>query len=267
MKLFIPTSLAKQIFLGLLATGSLGLGAIQPAGAATVTCLAIDATSIISGILPSPSCGAINPGDTFEISYTGDLNVGDSYSLEVANINDSFTNSQAFQNVQFLVTGAIGGTPFTDSVITVWPTNDGGGNSRLPYLDQGQTGYVTNPASNDFEGNPVSSEANFTLTSPVDPASTLGSAGLIITEPLQLSTQGITSFTGFKIKGTFFSGSGPFAAGLGIYSGAFTPGEAPSQILGNAYNVPIPAPLPLLGIGAALGWSRRLRRRIGAAKA
>jgi hypothetical protein len=67
----------------------------------------------------------------------------------------------------------------------------------------------------------------------------------------------VTSFTGFKITGTYFSGAGPFAAGIGIYTGGFTPGIslAPNQILGNAYNLPVPAPLPMLGIGAALGWS------------
>ncbi|MCX5950386.1 MAG: hypothetical protein NT158_04255 [Cyanobacteria bacterium] len=86
-----PASLAKATFLGLLATGTLGLGAIQPAGAANVTYAAIDATSIASGTPPSSllSCGAINPGKTLEISYTGPLNITDSYTLEVANINDT----------------------------------------------------------------------------------------------------------------------------------------------------------------------------------
>jgi hypothetical protein len=31
-----------------------------------------------------------------------------------------------------------------------------------------------------------------------------------------------------------------------------------------AYVPPVPAPLPMLGVGAALGWTRRLRHRIGA---
>jgi len=264
-----PASLAKKTFLGLLATGTLGYGAIQPASAANVVCSAINASSIALGIPPSfqNSCGNINPGDTFEISYTGALNVADSYSLEVANINDSFTNSQAFKNVQFLVTGAIGSTSFANQAITIWPTNPGGNNGGLPYDGQGVSAYTTNATNNTFNGTIVSTAADFTLTSPVSPATPLGTAGLIITKPLQLNTQGITSFTGFKITGQFFSGGGPFALGLGIYPGAFTPNAAPSQILGNAFNIPVPAPMPLLGIGAALGWSRRLRRRIGAAKA
>ena len=266
MKIYLPASLAKKTFLGLLATGTLGLGAMQPASAANVTCAAIDATSIISGILPSPSCGAINPGDIFEISHTGALSVGDAYTLEVANIN-AFANTQVFKNVQFKVTGAFGATPLTNQAITIWPSNSSNNPGGSPYISQGETGYVTNDSTNTFAGNLVSNNASFSLTSPVSPATNLGIAGLILTEPLQLSSVGITSFTGFTITGEFLSGAGPFAAGLGIYTGGFSPGAAPNRILGNAYNLPVPAPMPLLGIGAALGWSRRLRRRIGAAKA
>jgi len=72
MSSYQPISLVKKMFHGLLATGTLGLGAIQPASAANVTCGAIDATSVASGS-PPPSllgCGAINPGEIFEISYT-----------------------------------------------------------------------------------------------------------------------------------------------------------------------------------------------------
>jgi hypothetical protein len=37
---------------------------------------------------------------------------------------------------------------------------------------------------------------------------------------------------------------------------------ASGRFLSLAYVAPVPAPLPLLGVGAVLGWSRRLRRRI-----
>jgi hypothetical protein len=99
MNSYQPVSLVKKMCLGLLATGTLGLGAIQPAGAANVTCAVIEATSIASGTPPPSllSCGAINPGDTFEISYTGPLNITDSYTLEVANINDTLIKTQAFK--------------------------------------------------------------------------------------------------------------------------------------------------------------------------
>lgn len=253
--------------LGVVVVAGAALASAQAAGAATVTCGAINATSIINGVLPSPSCGNIQSGDTFEISFAGILSVNDSYALEVANLSTGGSNTQAFSNVQFLVTGAIGGTSFNDRAITIWPdsTNAGGSDPNSPAFSQGLTGYTTSGTVAQF-GNPaydVQTTAAFSLSGPNAPTA-LGTAGLVITEPLQLSTAGITSFTGFKIRGTF-TGSGPFAAGLGIYAGAYSPGAAPSTILGNAYNIPAPAPLPLLGAGAAFGWSSRLRRRIAIA--
>jgi len=268
MKPSFSASLAKTFCLGVLATSSLGAGVMQPASAATVTCAAIEATSIAMGIPPAfaGSCGAINPGDRFEISYIGSLDPTKFYSLEVANINNLTTNSQIFQNVQFLVSGIIHGNPITDGVITIWPTNDIN-NSGVPYLQQGVTDYTTNATSNTFPpitGIPVSTQASFILTTPQTDIG-LGTAGLIITKPLQLSSVGVSSFTGFKIQGEIIRGSGPFSAGIGIFD-AFTGNEIPNKILGNAYTIAAPAPLPLLGIGAALGWSRRLRRRVHAAK-
>lgn len=254
--------------LGAVVVAGAALATAQAAGAATVTCGAINATSIINGVLPSPSCGNIQSGDTFEISFNGILSVNDSYALEVANLSTGGSNTQAFSNVQFLVTGAIGSTSFNDQAITIWPdsTNAGTANDpNSPAFSQGLTGYTTSGTAAQF-GSPaydVQPTAAFSLTGPNAPTG-LGTAGLVITEPLQLGTAGITSFTGFKIRGTF-TGSGPFAAGLGIYAGAYTPGAAPSTILGNAYNIPAPAPLPLLGAGAAFGWSSRLRRRIAIA--
>ncbi|MCX5953489.1 MAG: hypothetical protein NTZ40_08360, partial [Cyanobacteria bacterium] len=151
------------------------------------------------------SCGAINPGDTFEISYIGSLDPTKFYSLEVANINNLTTNSQIFQNVQFLVSGIIHGSPITDGVITIWPTNDIN-NSGVPYLQQGVTDYTTNATSNTFPpitGIPVLTQASFILTTPQTDIG-LGTAGLIITKPLQLSSVGVSSFTGFKIQAKSF---------------------------------------------------------------
>ncbi len=183
---------------------------MQPASAATVTCAAIEATSIAMGIPPAfaGSCGAINPGDRFEISYIRSLDPTKFYSLEVANINNLTTNSQIFQNVQFLVSGIIHGNPITDGVITIWPTNDIN-NSGVPYLQQGVTDYITNATSNTFPpitGIPVSTQASFILTTPQTDIG-LGTAGLIITKPLQLSSVGVSSFTGFKIQGEIIRGA------------------------------------------------------------
>ena len=52
------------------------------------------------------------------------------------------------------------------------------------------------------------------------------------------------------VRGVYASGSNLYAATTGGLSIAQLSGE------------PVPGPLPLLGAGAAFGWSRRLRRRL-----
>ena len=260
----------------MVAITAMALGGGQAARAATVSCGAIDASSIISGTPPNGSCGNIQSGDDFEINFNGVLSTANKYSLQVANLSTGAANVQAFSNVQLLVTGAIGGTGFADQPITIWPNsaNSGANNQpNSPATSQGLvngsyttsavagTGYT---GSATFNGYSVKNTAAFSLTSPNNPTQ-LGTAGLVITEPLLLSSVGITSFTGFKIRGTF-TGSGPFAAGLGIFSSNDPATQPPNLILGNAFNIPAPGPLPVLGAGAAFGWSRRLRRRLGTSK-
>ena len=49
---------------------------------------------------------------------------------------------------------------------------------------------------------------------------------------------------------------------LNVHSNTYPGGE----IRGFFAQVPVPGPVPLLGAGAALGWSRRLRRRQAASR-
>jgi len=267
---------------GLAAMASVAMGVAQPAQAANVTCQAINATSIINGTIPSPRCGgAVNANDTWEIDLSNifaanTLSVNDFYSLQIANINPGASNALSFGNVEFLVSGAIGGQSFNDSPITVWSStlnsggnatsNANGGVPAFPFA-QGLTGYSTNNSSNTFGGVQVSNKANFTLSSP-NAASYLGIAGLINTQAIKLSDAGVTSFTGAKIRGTFLgstTGFSGFSAGLAVFP-TFTGTEAPTTIYGNAFNVPVPGPLPLFGAAASFGWSRKLRRRVSATK-
>ena len=120
-----PASLAKATFLGLLATGTLGLGAIQAACAANVTCAAIDATSIARFRHSTSVLTALWSYQSRR--YIGDqlhrgINITDTYTLDVVNINDTLANIQAFKNVQFLASGAIGAQTFTNQANTIWPT-------------------------------------------------------------------------------------------------------------------------------------------------
>jgi len=250
---------------------SVAMGVAQPAQASppVVKCQAINATSIVGGSIPSPACyDSVKAGDSWEIDLSnifaqngGSLSVNDFYSLQIANINPSGTLE--FKDVEFLVTGAIGSTAFTNQAITVW---ESGTTAPAFPFGQGVTDYSTNPTSNTFNTVPVSTKASFKLTSPQVNVG-LGTAGLINTQAVQLSSAGITSFTGAKIRGKFVNSSNSFtgfSAGLASFGSVSATG-APTVIYGNAFNE-VPGPLPIVGAGAAFGWSRKLRRRIGDTK-
>ena len=78
---------------------------------------------------------------------------------------------------------------------------------------------------------------------------------------------------GITLQGSFdgaINGSGPYAAltaaGNGFFYGTTPNGGANNQgaifAFDSGVRDPVPGPLPLMGAGAAFGWSRRLRRRI-----
>jgi hypothetical protein len=67
------------------------------------------------------------------------------------------------------------------------------------------------------------------------------------------------TFNGETLAGLGFTTSGL----IGTWSLTGT-SETIQVVLGNPPSAAVPGPLPLLGIGAAFGWSRRLRKRIAA---
>lgn len=257
--------------------------AATPAQASPISCQAINATGLLSGpppSIPSPACtNSVSAGQQFEIDFSdiftangGSLPLNKFYSLQIANLNTDTANTLSFSDIEFLVTGtAPGPTPLTDSAITIWRTNEGA-NTFTPAFPfaQGVSGYTTNATTNTFGGNPVSTKASFSLGGPVTP-SVLGTAALINTLAVNLQTAGITSFTGAKIRGTFngsTNGVTAFSAGLALFdSDPNSGGVSPTTIYGNAFNNPVPGPLPIVGAGAAFGWSRRLRKRVRKASA
>lgn len=245
---------------------------------AAATCQAIDATSIASGSVPSGACTAVvEAGNTFEIDFSnifaangGSLPLNKFYSLEIANINTGPASTLSFTNVEFLVSGAIGATTFTDQAITIWDTNNGMIMNTPSFPNaQGLSGYSTNVSTNVFMMRPVSTQASFSLSGPNTPGSpNLGTAGFLNTIAVNLQAAGITSFTGAKIRGTFAGSTTAqtaFSAGLALFNADPATNPAPpAAIYGNAFNT-VPGPLPLVGAGAAFGWSRRLRRRVASA--
>jgi hypothetical protein len=258
---------------GIAAMVSISAGIGQGARAATVNCQATNATSIINNVLPSPSCS--NPvavGDTFVIDFSSvfnstDFAVSNKFSLQLANLAQvAPTVSLNFADVQLLITGSYtsGSSTFNftePTAISIWQATGQTG--------QGISNYAVNGSGQNFGFGTAYKSANFTLSGPNTPSFGTATAGLINTIPLDLSSVGVTSFTSAKIVGRLAASttSAPtFSAGLGIFTTNNPATQPPNIIFGNAYNLAAPGPLPVLGAGAAFGWSRRLRRRIGASK-
>jgi len=263
---------------GLGTMASLAMGLAQPAQAAS--CQAIDSTSILSGIIPSPGCyDAVNVGDSFAIDFTNLFNsnpsafsVTNTYSLQLANIGDG---TLSFEDVALEITGEYSntsgsGTFNTLTPISIW-TELTASPAFLQPTGQGFTNYSPQGSGSVFfPGGPTAyNAANFNLTSPQGfPNQFNTPAGLINTAAIQLSSVGVTNFTSARIVGKLTgatTASTAFSAGLGIFTTNNPSSGVPNLVYGNAYNA-VPGPLPVLGAGAAFGMSRKLRRRIGATK-
>ena len=89
-----------------------------------------------------------------------------------------------------------------------------------------------------------------------------GEATVFVIDPAYNFADPIVSsatFNGETLAGLGFTTSGL----IGTWSLTGT-SETIQVVLGNPPSAAVPGPLPLLGIGAAFGWSRRLRKRIAA---
>ncbi|MCP9858490.1 MULTISPECIES: hypothetical protein [unclassified Cyanobium] len=264
---------------GLAAIASVGMGVAQPASAATVSVQGIDASSIINNIVPSGPFTPVLVGDTFEIDFSnlfnttpGSFSVINDYSLQIANIG---TGTLSFSDVELFVVGTIDANFFSDpgnpnvvafnDTISIWQqTSDPG---FAPQTGQGISDFSVNGAGQNFGVGTAFKSANFKLTGPNIPAFGMATAGLINTIPLDLSSVGVQTFTSAKIRGKLSGSTASnslFSAGLGIFTTNSPTTAPPNFVYGNAFSTPVPGPLPLFGAAAAFGWSRKLRRRLGA---
>jgi hypothetical protein len=265
----------KTCLLALLPLSAVAM-AVQPAQASPITCQAINVTGLVSSTppaIPGPVCkDPLSVGDTFEIDFSNvfasdpaSFSLSSFYSLEVANINTLAPGSQlSFADVEFLITGALHGIQITTpTAIRVWQNSGQTG--------QGILAYNTNGTGVDEGFGIAFTSANFTLEAPQLPSSTFGKAGVINTIPFRLDSAGVTQFNSAMIRGKLLGATGPtsqptLSAGLGIFTTNTPPSSGPPNIIyGNAYNTRVPGPLPLVGVGAAFGFSRQLRRRVKAA--
>lgn len=116
----------------------------------------------------------------------------------------------------------------------------------------------------------ISGPTSFVGTASLFPASTVsgintgftGAGSIFVIDPTYNFSDSIVSSATFN--GTTLASLGFTTSGL-IGTWSFTgTSETIQVVLGNPPAAAVPGPLPLLGIGAAFGWSRRLRKRIAA---
>ncbi len=269
---------------GLAAIASVAMGVAQPAQAA-ISCSAEAVTGLPGGpVINGVPCGTVDAStgaQQFTVDFasvisnnTADFNLNNYFSLQAASIETGAGSTIAFSDVRFLVTGSDNMmNTFTDQSIAVWqdlatlsgdPTSQGYSNYSVG--EAVTTGFGTNYKT-----------ANFSLTPGAKNAITGLNAGVINTKAFQPSLFGISTLTNLKITGLIRGGSvdgGAAAFGIANFKG-YTTGDPflnnvpPDGVFGRAANVdtvPTPGPLPLFGAAAAFGWSRKLRRRLGATK-
>jgi hypothetical protein len=279
---------------GLAAIASVALGVAQPVRAA-VSGNALPVT-FTPGTPPTVTNGApvgtidsTTGAQEFEVIFdasnpTGGafVDVNKFFSLQATSIKSGTGGGTInFKDVQFFVSGTtnssfqFGGVQnINNASIAVWQAIPGS-------ESQGFTNYsVANPVTTTtpaFGTGTNYRTASFDLTPLASPNVTTGlDAGQLNTLAFRPNDFGIATISQLRIKGLIngSSANGAQAAfGLALFNTdpAMNMGiNPPVAIAGRAVNVDafsVPGPLPLFGAGAAFGWSRKLRRRIGASKA
>ena len=243
-------TLRNSLMFGALAlSASAGVLAASPSQAAALSCTGNNVFgSAATG--SGANCGGIGVGDSFSIDVTQFFaNLG---TLPFNNtpfgvgIVKAAGSSLSFSNIAARVSGVAGGNPFTDQLIAIW---NAGPDNPFGAVDQ----YTPNGAAIPPLGAFRSVDIDF--------GAILSGLGSGKASPNLI---GLTSVSKFTIEGTLSGGNdlGTTVVSFGVGPGG-TP--TPGSTFGG-YFTTVPAPLPLLGVGAAFGWSRSLRRRIKNAK-
>jgi hypothetical protein len=150
------------------------------------------------------------------------------------------------------------------------PTADGGSNAEVT----GVFNYLTDiPTIPPTEGNPIDLIAHAKPDNLFNPGGE--GLGFSLPSPTQFQDNYVSfggfAFDVFNLDGTFDEPYQLFTVGASPTDGIYTslkPGDyagCPGSCVGAKIN-PVPGPLPLLGVGAAFGYSRKLRKRIKSSK-
>ena len=210
---------------------------------------------------------ALNPSSAFALSGTASLAPGTTYTAPVGtnfNLDFSgvFTDPQMAGGTywQFNIVEQLGSSSFAN---LGWEVSSDNGSSWSPVdwqnLDpMGIPSTATTVPGRDGSGNFTSSSNTISLG--------LGTPGSSLTSAYLLKSN-YTGLTNVRMVGDVSAASTPYKAKFSI-SDVIWDGGANTPVDNNAYQAnlvnDVPGPLPVMGALAALGFSRRLKRRMGA---
>lgn len=190
---------------------------------------------------PSGALFGVTSNSLFSVSSTTGA------STLIGSLNVSFVNALGFDQAGVLY-GAGGNSLFTIDTSTGLATSIGTGS----FSSAGDLDFVGNTLYLSSDSSP---NDNLVSLNPANAAATtVGSLGFDEVFGLVNDSSSSTLF-GLTSGGQVLSVNTATGAGTSQFSSGI------NRIFGAAIN-PVPGPLPVLGVGVAFGWSRKLRRKI-----
>lgn len=226
------------------------------------------AVTTAAGLAALLGAAVLNPSTAFALSGTATIAPGTTYTAP-AGTNFSLDFSGVFTDPamqggsywQFNIVELTGNASFTNLGWEV-STDNGSNWSAVDWqsLDpMGTPSTATTTPSRDGSGNFTASSNTISLG--------LGSPGSSLTSAYLLKSN-YTGLTNVRMVGDVNSASSPYKTKFSI-SDVIWDGGTNTPVDNNAYQAnlvnDVPGPLPLMGAGIALGFSRRLKRRMASA--
>lgn len=209
--------------------------------------------------------GADNNASTCpNVAFLGESIVVDFASVIAANPNLFSNDSLAYERANQIRINTTTGGPLNLSNVRLIATGksfDGGGSQTGSFTDQLLAMWASTPSSG---SNGVS---NYSPTIAV--SSNFRQASFTLSPTGNIRSRGLTgySFTSLKLVLENATLAAVYPT-LNISLANYDPADSSNfTIYGANATLGVPAPLPLAGGAMAFGWSRRLRRRLNAAKA
>lgn len=231
-----------------------GIGAIfastAPAKAALITCTGnADLGSIATG--SGAKCGFIAPGDTFLVDVTAGIQALDPDQPVGVGVVTSGGSPFAVSNLSAVVVGQAGGLTFTFDNPAIFPVDEA--NLDNPFGSALGPNFSYSGSDEPMPGAGIARRADFAF----------GDIGVGGFSGLKASPNELQPFDVdfFGIAGRLESVDDNLISNIISvgYAGPDKPSEGTT--FGGFFTTQVPGPLPIAGAGAALAWTRELRRK------